>query len=61
MDMSTAEPRFVMPCRCGLVWHTTRSEPIPGERCHGGKFGPIGCDRPLPAPIPLETYERREP
>jgi hypothetical protein len=50
--MSTAEPRYVMPCKCGLRWFTTRSEPIPGERCHGGKLDQLGCGRPLPAPVP---------
>lgn len=49
--MSTPEPRYVMPCRCGIVWHTTRAENLPGERCRGlSRFDPQGCGRPLPVP-----------
>jgi len=49
----TADPRYTMTCPgCGLVWHTTRAENLPGERCKGlSPIDPPGCLRPLPAPL----------
>lgn len=57
--MSTAEPRYVMLCRCGLEWHTTFPERHEHATCRGAIFGigkQIGCGRALPPPVP----ERRE-
>lgn len=60
MTVSSPVPMYVMPCRCGIVWYTTRSEPAPGgDVCSeiSKLFGRrIGCGRKLPAPVP----ERRD-
>jgi hypothetical protein len=55
----TAEPRYTMTCPgCSIVWHNTRSENIPGERCKGlSRHDPEGCLAPLPAPVPEARKE----
>lgn len=49
--MTPAVPLYAMPCVCGIVWWTTRTENLPGERCRGlSPHDQRGCGRPLPAP-----------
>jgi hypothetical protein len=61
MSLGPPVPMYVMPCSCGLVWYTTRSESAPGgEHCAevSKLFGRrTGCGRKLPAPVPEERCE----